>query len=429
VASHSNGLPANAQFLAGRDSLFGDSLGEARAVVCTENLVRFDDVIDPTVLAEMAGLFFKEPPPERVYGVVSLEGLPMEAPRGHPSSSDRPEGRLGEYLFDVPVAPHGELKATLRAACASLPTVRTATLLEVQGGEFGDVPCLTVVIADNVNPTTTITLLRSASERLSVALVPDDHVVAAYASARALPFYVRDVVPLPQRLEDRELLARLAELPDETSLHPMFADYPGLFKSKRNESHRAAKRLLGAAIENHTPFSLLLRTFGVEAVHGPSQLLADEQMWSISVSRPLERAISEITPLDLVAIANPRDPLGSPHSHQLQLDDRWFGIAVELVRRAAAIFVICDSVTSGIEQEFQAIQQMGREDDCLILLPGRDQAKYYEQIHFGIERSNEMPSYDAARFRRRLATFGVTTTSEEFLANHQRFRLDHGRRS
>jgi hypothetical protein len=309
--------------------------------------------------------------------------------------------------------------------------VRTATSLEVQGGEFGDVPCLTVVLADDVNPAATITsnLLRSASERLGVALVPDAHVVAAYASARALPLYVRDVAPLPRRLEDRELLARLAELPDETSLHPMFADYPGLFKSKRNESHRAAKRVLGEAIENHMPFSLLLRTFGVEAVHGPSRLLAGEEMWSISASRPLERAISEVTPLDLVEISNPRDPLGSPFSHQLQLDERWFGIAVELIRRAAAIFVICDSVTSGIEQEFQAIQQMGREDDCFILLPGRDQAKHYEQIHFGIERSNEMPSYDAARFRRRLATFGVTATSEEFLATHQRPRLDPGRRS
>jgi hypothetical protein len=73
------------------------------------------------VLAEMAGLFWQEPPQERVYGAVSLEGLSMEAPRGHPTSSDRPEGRLGEYLFDVPVAAHGELKAMLRAPVRYCP--------------------------------------------------------------------------------------------------------------------------------------------------------------------------------------------------------------------------------------------------------------------------------------------------------------------
>ncbi len=261
----------------------------------------------------------------------------------------------------------------------------------------------------------------SAARRVVVRIATDD-VLSRYAIERAIPFYFRDLEPLPPVLDDEGLRARLAEVPDTTSLHPMFADYPGLFEEQRNHSHRSAKEFIVDVASRQTRFTLLLRTFGTDAVEGPSTLV-DDNTWIASLSRPIEKTVSELTPLQLLAISNPRDPIGSPYSHQLQLDDRWFDIAVALIARASMIFVICDSTTSGITDELLAIQQLDREDSCCLIVPGDDFASHYAVLHFGHVDPPENRSNDAAGFRRQLVTFGTTTTTRELSEAHAKLRL------
>ena len=341
-------------------------------------------------------------------------------------ASDRPECRHGDLSIDVPVAPEGQLKSALRRVLRSCAGVRAASLIEVQGGSYGSSPVLVVMLdgdgAHDSEPV--IEALKNVvpgTRRVAFQLMDDD-VSSRYARLRAVPFYSHDAGPPPRVLNDGQLRERVGELPEDPTLAPMFADYPDLFAARRRESHVSAKQIVRTVAECRTDFSLLLRTFGTEAVEGWSELL-EHRAWTASLSRPIEKAVAEVTPLDLIAIANPRDPLGSPYSHQLELSEAWFDVAVALIARAAMIFVICDSTTAGITDELLAIQQLDREDNCLVVVPDDGAADHYAQLHFGHRDPPANESSRASSLRRRLATFGQTATSTEFFDMHSHMRL------
>lgn len=341
-------------------------------------------------------------------------------------ASDRPECRHGDLSIDVPVAPEGQLKSAFRGVLRAYEGVRTASLIEIQGGPYGSSPILVVMLDgdETHNSEPVINALTNAvpGSRPVVLRYMDDDVPSQYARLRAVPFYFHDAGPPPRVLDDERLSARIAELPKDPTLAPMFADYPDLFATRRKESHVSAKRIVRAVAESRTDFSLLLRTFGTEAVEGWSELL-EHRAWTASLSRPIEKAVAEVTPLDLIAISNPRDPLGSPYSQQLELSEGWFDIAVALIARAAMIFVICDSTTAGITDELLAIQQLDREDDCLVVVPDEGVASHYAPLQLGYRDPPANECERAAGFRRRLATFGQTATTTELFDMHSRMRL------
>jgi hypothetical protein len=342
------------------------------------------------------------------------------------AASDRPECRHGDLAIDVPVAPQGQLKSAVRRVLGSYAGVRAATLIEVQGGSYGSSPVFVVMLdSDEAHDSEPVMeALKNAvpgTHRVAIRFMDDD-VPSRYARLRAVPFYFGDAGPPPQVLDDERLLERLGELPDDPTLAPMFADYPDLFAARRKASHVSAKQIVSAVAEHRTDFALLLRTFGTEAVEGWSELFG-HSAWTASLSRPIERAVAEVTPLDLIAISNPRDPLGSPYSHQLEVNDGWFDIVAALIARAAMIFVICDSTTAGITDELLAIQQLDREDNCIVVVPDDGAASHYAQLHFGHRDPPSNESTRAPSLRRRLATFGQTATSTEFFDMHGRMRL------
>jgi hypothetical protein len=334
----------------------------------------------------------------------------------------------GELCLDVPVAPHGSLKKILREFLREFPSVASAYLLAVSGPAVGETETLTVALASTEEIDDLFARWRtrpSPRPRLAFVRMEDD-ALAHFAFHYASPFYLRDAAPLPAPYADVDWSAWLDSLPERPHLEATVQHLAALVERPDEEdrrvarelveslrdgsTHTAARRFLRESLHAARPFSLLLRTFGAETFRGPSTLTGGQEV-KIMRDRRFERMLPRITPLPLVAIANPLDPFPSSDVLQLEAGAGWLRAVVSLVARATAIFVVCDRLDPGIAQEFDVIQQLEREDDTFIVLPDEDVSDHYRSLQ-ALTTSQREP-LDPRVLRRKLVTFGVTGTTAE----------------
>jgi hypothetical protein len=353
-----------------------------------------------------------------------------------------PCGSYGTLRFDVPPVPFGTLKKTLRTFLHRFVDVEAAYMLFASQPEWGDASHITIPLVTECDI--------DSVYRTWKAERPDDppiwflrvgnNPISAFARSYTVPFYVREGSKLPAPFTSAELVDLIQSVPEIPHLAPTskyleslketYDDLPpeeaaskyraqslemeGLLEEFRTKStHGAAKKALLQCLLDDGPFSLLLRTFEREVVSGTSLLTSGvARLWLLD--RPLERHIAQVTPLQLIGIANPVDPFPSSDYLQLEVAEDWPRVVVSLVTRAAAIFVICDRLSPGVVTELLAIQGMGREDDTFIIVPAADTSEQYKMCHFFQGPSNVAP-LDPAVLKRKLATFGVTATSKEFM--------------
>src|SRR5262249_36844130 len=128
------------------------------------------------------------------------------------------------------------------------------------------------------------------------------------------------------------------------------------------------------------------------------------------------------SPHPLVGIANPSDPFRRQGNISLiEVGENWLQIIQGMILLAANIYIACDRINAGVSDEFCAIQASEREDDTFILVSGSDQAAHYENLRRGLQSVNEGGPEDANVLTRRVATFGLTGTTEEIAEFFRRY--------
>ncbi len=351
-----------------------------------------------------------------------------------------PCASYGTLRFDIPRAPCGTLKKALRGFLRRFPDIQAAYLLLASRPEWGDAPHVTVPLLTerDLDPVCRAWEAERPEEPPIWFLRVGNNPVSQFACWFAAPFYVRETPELPAPFPTAELIALIQGLP-ETPFLAATSDFLETLKEnydhlapeeaeaeyraqdlekeqllqelRLRSRHREAKNALLHCLREKENFSLLLRTFEREVASGSSGLTGGRGRVWLS-ERPLERHIARVTPLQLIGIANPRDPF--PSSLLLEVGEDWPRVVVSLVARAAAIFVVCDRLSPGIVTELLAVRGMGREDDTLIIVPPEEGIEKYKAMHFLSGASTSEPPEPAALVRK-LATFGVVTTSKEFM--------------
>ena len=350
---------------------------------------------------------------------------------------------LGALRVDAPRAPLGSLKRALRAHLQLHPRVEAAYLLLVSDDARGGRPQITIgIVGDGDIDDLARTWTSAHPDDAAVAFfhVMDD-AVSFFARTYLLPFYPASAAVLPASLPDAALMSLIQKLPERPHLAATAAHLETLKESyehlpaeaaeaedraQRQEAeellqemrgrstHGAARQFLLDSLTSGARFSLLLRTFEREVVSGASKLTGgNARLWLLE--RPLEAHIARVTPLPLIGIANPLDPFPPSGFRLLEVGDEWLEVVVSLVARAAAIFLICDRVSPGIAQELLVVDRLAREDDTVVIVDVDDAMQRQKPLNV-FEDTRDVPPLDSSRMARRLAGFGLMTTSAEFLA-------------
>jgi hypothetical protein len=257
-------------------------------------------------------------------------------------------------------------------------------------------------------------------------------VLARFGKDFVAPFYVRDEGHFPEPLATPDLLQLLARLPDRPSFEafdeilrrqdpnaPEAARQELIKRYEKWSTHAKAKRALIAAIEDGTPFALLLRPFAIETLEAtsPYQFLGDVFWLAV---RPVGQddiaAYARKARLKLFAIANTMVPVGLRTVLHLQVGEEWLQVVSALAARARIIFLICDTETPGIATELSLVRHLEREHATMIVMPTADEAKT-EYLAHEMVGAAAPASFDAERFRRRMMTFGLAITTVEFKRN------------
>jgi hypothetical protein len=352
-----------------------------------------------------------------------------------------PGASLGTMRFDVPRGPLSRVKRELREFLQASGGVTAAYLLLVSRAEWGDHPQLIVGVATDRDIEPLFRAWQERPIRTRVGFFPlGDDALSAFARAYLLPFFPVSTTSLPESMTDGELIETIQSLPDvphlaATAMHlktleERYDDLPPdmaraeqqaqererentLRELRERSTHGAAREALLRCLNREEPFSLLLRTFDREVVSGSSGLTGGaSRLWI--TDRSLEAHAAKVTPLPLIGIANPLDPFPPSNYRLLEVGDNWLHVVVSLVARAAAVFLICDRLSAGITTELMVIDRLQREDDTLIIVPAEDAAAREKPMHF-LEHATPVAPLQPQVMIRRLAGFGMTVTSTEFL--------------
>ncbi len=356
-----------------------------------------------------------------------------------------PAAKFGDARFDVPFnRPHGRLKKALRGVLRGFEQVESAYLLVCSDPAWDDSAEPIVAVA----PRVCARALSSAWE----PYIPEFGVVgffdavnnqfSAFAAHAATPFYCpRETRQIPAPFSTPHLIEYVRTLPDDPGLRGTAAyleahkenydhlppkqaeaarkaqevwieDTPhwlGMLQS--SSTHATAKAELLKYLTQDIPFGLALRTFSTFTTAGVGPL-GTSRMWALS--RPSGELIAQFSPIPLIGIGNPLDPLPVPGVPLLECSEHWLQVVTSLLSTATQIYVLCDRLSPGVSRELFAIQAAEREDDTMIVLPGPEQQKHYQQLYWGMEQrpDDSGPEY-APALKRKLATFGVTITTEE----------------
>jgi hypothetical protein len=173
------------------------------------------------------------------------------------------------------------------------------------------------------------------------------------------------------------------------------------------------------AIQDDTSFALLLRPFRTETLEATSPLQFVGDVFSMGV-RPVGQdditAYAKKARLKLFGIANTMVPVGLRSVLHLQVGEEWLQVVSALAVRARIIFLICDSVTTGVATELSLVRHLELENATMIVMPTADETKT-EYLAHEMVGAPVPASFDAERFRRRMMTFGLAITTVEFREN------------
>lgn len=262
----------------------------------------------------------------------------------------------------------------------------------------------------------------ATGERVAFYAMGDDE-LSRYAAVNTSPFYWKSppVRGLPEPLPREELTASLKAIPDEPSLaNSMLKQYlnseptedearaawlalepqarskfkrPELFfpyylQSKKQEiedykassTHAKARRVLLDALTKDGRFCLFLHDFGGEAAQKLKEIPGTELQrvqWLTIPARVVDEPLREVLralPYPAVGVANPREAVRLfPIVPLLELDDdEWLRVVVSLIALASMIVLVVENPGPGLLHELFAIQQLGREDRTLILVPDEE---------------------------------------------------------
>lgn len=356
-----------------------------------------------------------------------------------------PAAKFGNARFDVPFnGPHGRLKKALRTVLRGFEQVECAYLLICSDPAWGDHPEPIVAVAPRVSTRELYLAWEPNIPEFGVVgfLHAVDNQFSAFASHAATPFYCpRETSRIPAPFSKPDLIEYARALLDDPGLTGTAAymeahrenydhlpreqaeaarkaqqvwiddtlHWLGMLRS--GSAHAKAKAELLKYLTQDMPFGLALRTFSTFTTAGVGPL-GTSRMWMHQ--RPAGELVSRFSPFPLIGIGNPLDPLPVPGIPLLECSEHWLLVVTSLLRVASQIYVLCDRLSSGVSSEFFAIQAAEREDDTMIVLPGPEQQKHYEQLYWGLEKRLDDPGPEyVPALKRKLATFGVAITTEE----------------
>jgi hypothetical protein len=355
-----------------------------------------------------------------------------------------PAARFGDTRFDVPLnRPLGRQKKALRNLLRGFEQVEAAHLLICSDPAWGNTAEPVVVVAPQANTQELLSAWKPyVAEFGDVGFDVLNSVFSPFVAHASTPFYCpRETAKIPAPLSRAELIEYVRTLPDDLGLEATAVyleahkeNYDHLPPEEAAERRKAQQtwiedtlhwlgmlRSPSAAAKAKSEwlryltedirFSLALRTFSAFTTAGVGPL-GTSRMWMYS--RPSAELVSQFSPLPLIGIANPLDPLPLANVPLLECSERWLEVVMSALAVATQVFVQCDRVSSGVSSEFFAIQAAEREDDTMIVLPGPEQEDHYRQLYRGMEKRIEDlgPEY-APALQRKLATFGLTITTGE----------------